>query len=191
MAAPRKENVKDIIMDATVELLENQALDDISLAKIATTAGISKGTLYYHYKTKEDILIDITNRFLDQQWDDFLIWVDNKEKDTSLHRLCKYVIERNVKYVGPRYHLLSAAFLGNEKIRMLFIDRYREFQQLISTKIAERTDGDYADYLAWTALLISDGLIIQKLLNNENLDVDEFIVRTDKLIEVLSTLNEQ
>lgn len=190
MAAPRKENVKDIIMDATVELLENQSLDDISLAKIATTAGISKGTLYYHYKTKEDILLDITNRFIDQQWDDFLIWVDNKEKDTSLHRLLKYVVERNVKYVGPRYHLLYSAFLGNERIRDMFIERYKEFQQIISTKIAERAGDEYADYLAWTALLVSDGLIIQKLLNNENMDIDEYIKKTDDFVQLLSNITE-
>jgi len=188
MAAPRKGNVKDIIMDATVELLEKQSLDDISLAKIATTAGISKGTLYYHYKTKEDILLDITNRFIDQQWDDFLIWVDNKEKDTSLHRLYKYVIERNVKYVGPRYHLLYSAFLGNERIREILIERYREFQSLISSKIAERAGDEYADYLAWTALLVSDGLIVQKLLNNENIDIDEFIKKTDDFVSLLSTI---
>lgn len=188
MAAPRKENVKDIIMDATLDLLENQSLDDISLAKIATTAGISKGTLYYHYKTKEDILLDITNRFIDQQWDDFLIWVDNKEKDTSLHRLYKYVIERNVKDSGPRYHLLYSAFLGNERIREILIERYREFQSLISSKIAERAGDEYADYLAWTALLVSDGLIVQKLLNNENIDIDEFIKKTDDFVSLLSTI---
>ena len=92
MAAPRKENIKDMIMDATEKLLDSQSLDDISLAQIATEAGISKGTLYYHYKTKEDILLAIADRHLEEQLDDFLIWVDNKNKNTSLHRMMKYVI---------------------------------------------------------------------------------------------------
>ena len=83
MAAPRKENVKDIIMNATEELLQENSLADISLASIAKAAGISKGTLYYHYKVKEDILLDITDRYLDEQWNDLIKWTEDKGKDTS------------------------------------------------------------------------------------------------------------
>ena len=61
MAAPRKDNVKELILNATEELLEHKKLSDISLAEIAREAGISKGTLYYHYKNKNDILFDITD----------------------------------------------------------------------------------------------------------------------------------
>ena len=83
MAAPRKENIKEIILDATYRLLETNALADISLADIAKEAGISKGTLYYHYKTKGEIFFDITDRYLTEQWDDFISWTENKEKDTD------------------------------------------------------------------------------------------------------------
>ena len=47
MAAPRKDNIKEKILQATTELLKTTALADISLAEIAAAAGISKGTLYY------------------------------------------------------------------------------------------------------------------------------------------------
>ena len=52
MAAPRKENVKEIVLDATAALLKTNTFADLSLAQIAKAAGVSKGTLYYHYKTK-------------------------------------------------------------------------------------------------------------------------------------------
>ena len=76
MAAPRKENIKEIILDATCKLLETRSLADISLADISLAAGISKGTLYYHYKTKGEIFFDITDRYLSQQWQDFINWTD-------------------------------------------------------------------------------------------------------------------
>ena len=47
MAAPRKDNIKEKILQATTELLKTTALAEISLAEIAAAAGISKGTLYY------------------------------------------------------------------------------------------------------------------------------------------------
>ena len=67
MAAPRKDNVKDLILTTTERLLEHKKLSDISLAEIAREAEISKGTLYYHYKNKNDILFDITDKYLEQQ----------------------------------------------------------------------------------------------------------------------------
>ena len=51
MASPRTDDVRKLIMDTTETLLENQKLSELSLATIASTAGVSKGTLYYYYKT--------------------------------------------------------------------------------------------------------------------------------------------
>ena len=183
MAAPRKENVKDIIMNATEELLRKNSLADISLASIAKAAGISKGTLYYHYKVKEDILLDITDRYLDEQWNDLIKWNEDKGKDTSLHRLIKYVIERNINISGPRIHLLYNACIGNEEISEMILDRYKKFQRIISKKIAERIGDENADYIAWVCLLISDGLIVQEGLKNKELDIDEFIRKTDSFVK--------
>lgn len=189
MAAPRKDNVKLIILDATIKLLNDKALSDISLAEIATAAGISKGTLYYHYKTKTDILFDITDRYLNTQWDELISWTENKEKDTSVHRLVKYVVERNTASASIRIHLLNAAMLGDEDMRVKLIKRYREFEKLIAEKIAERADTVSADYLTWLILLASDGLMIQKVLNNESFDSESFIKQSAEYIKELNNKN--
>ena len=96
-------------MDAAETLLQTDNLSDITLAEIAALAGVSKGTLYYHYKDKTEILFGLTDRYLDKQWDELVSWTENKEKDTSIHRLVKYVVERNVASAGIRLHLLNAA----------------------------------------------------------------------------------
>ena len=189
MAAPRKDNVKGIILDATEELLKAKSLGDISLAQIAAAAGVSKGTLYYYYKNKNDILFDITDRYLNRQWDELIAWTENKEKDTSIHRLIKYVVERNIASAGIRLHLLNEAMLGDDVMREKLIKRYREFQQLISQKIAERTRNIPADYLTWLILLASDGLIVQKALKNSDIDVDRFISDSAELIKYLQNIS--
>ncbi len=190
MAAPRKENVKDIIMDSTEELLKENSLADLSLATIAKAAGISKGTLYYHYKVKEDILLDITDRYLDEQWDNFIKWSEDKGKDTSLHRLIKYVIEKNVNVSDTRIHLLYNACIGNDEIAEKLLERYSKFQKIISEKIAERIGSESADYIAWITLLVSDGLIIQKGLHNPQIDIDEFIKKTDDFVRLIQDVKE-
>ncbi len=184
MAAPRKENIRQLILDATCELLKTQALADISLAEIAKAAGISKGTLYYHYKTKGEIFFDITDRYLDEQWEDLIRWTENKDKDTSLNRLVKYVVERNIASAGLRMHLLSEAQLGDEVLRQRLITRYEEFQALISQKIAERT-GIPADFLTWLILLLSDGLIVQEAIKSDALDREAFLHQGVRVLRVL------
>ena len=121
MAAPRNDNVKEKILDAATGLLDTQTFADISLAEIAAAAGVSKGTLYYYYKNKTDILFDLTNRYLDRQWDELIAWTENKDKDTSVHRLVKYVVERNTASAGMRLHLIHAAMLGDEALRDLSV----------------------------------------------------------------------
>lgn len=184
MAAPRKENIKEVILNATCALLETQALADISLAQIAETAGVSKGTLYYHYKTKGEIFFDITDRYLNEQMEDFVRWTENKEKDTSIQRLVKYVVERNTSSAGLRMHLFYEAQLGDTALQGKLQERYSAFHQSISQKIAERTDFP-ADFLTWLILLASDGIIVQEAIKNERFDTNAFIQQGAKLLEVL------
>lgn len=178
MAAPRKDNVKSLILAATEKLLETKKLSDISLAEIAAAAGISKGTLYYHYKGKNEILFDITDQYLNEQWNELVAWTGDVSKDTSLHRLVKYVLERDLAVVTMRLHFFYDAMLGNEVLRAKLLSRYREFAALIAGKIAERTGKVSADYLSWLILLLSDGLFIQKTLHNDALDAAAFIAQT-------------
>ncbi len=185
MAAPRKDNVKELILDATEKLLETKKLSDISLAEIARAAGISKGTLYYHYKNKNEILTDLTDKYLDQQYSDLIAWTEDASKDTSLHRLIKYVLERDISTVNMRLHFFYDAMLGNEEIRRMLLSRYQEFAKLIAGKIGERTDKISPEYLSWLILLLSDGLFIHKTLRNEALDVEKFIAQTAELGKLL------
>lgn len=184
MAAPRNDNIKEKILDATADLLENKMLSDISLAEIAARSGISKGTLYYYYKTKTDILFDITDRYLNRQWDELIAWSGNKDKDTSVPRLVKYVVERDTASAGMRLHLIHAAMLGDEALRARLLERYRAFERLIADKIAERTDVVSSDYLAWLILLASDGLIVQEALGGA-LDSDAFLHQSTAYLRAL------
>lgn len=183
MAAPRKDNVKELIIDSTEALLKSKKMSDISLAEIAEHAGISKGTLYYHYKTKNDILFDITDKYLDEQYQDLIDWTEDVSKDTSIHRLVKYVLERDISTAGMRLHFFYDAMLGNEVIREKLLKRYAEFETIISEKISVRTDKIPSDYFAWLILLLSDGLFIHQMLGNRNLDISDFIRQTAKYLK--------
>lgn len=174
MAATRKDDVKKIILDTATNLLEKKSFNELSLREISETSGISKGTLYYYYKNKDDIIFDINEMYLDKLWSDMIMWVDDKNKDTSLPRLCKYVLLRGVDTSNMRLHLILDCSFQNENLRKRLIERYNEFQTLIEKKLSERI-GDDAKIISWLLLLLIDGVNIQQYIGNDNLKMNEFI----------------
>jgi AcrR family transcriptional regulator len=53
------------IIDAFVKLMVVRPIDEISTEAIARAAGSSKGTLYSHWKDKDELLIDVIGHILD------------------------------------------------------------------------------------------------------------------------------
>lgn len=176
------DDVQKMILDAAEDLLAQKSLKEVTLAQIADHANVAKGTVYYYYKNKEDILFAIFDRYLADQWKQLNDWTSNTAKDTRLPRLIKYVLARDIDKTGIRLHFIFEAADGNEVLRQKLLERYLKFEKEIAAKIQERQDNVDSDYLSWLALMVSDGLIIQKTLGNDQLDTDRFIAETEQYI---------
>lgn len=177
MAAPRNADIRRKILKTTTRLLQKNSFAEISLANIAKEAGISKGTLYYYYNNKEDILFDITDRYLDQLARRLRQWVTDESKDTSYKRFLRYVLQNGVydKSGNLRLFLVTAAISGNNELRARLARKYNEFCDMIAKLVAERRPELDARHISWMLLSMMDGLLIQSQLKNEALDVDAFI----------------
>jgi AcrR family transcriptional regulator len=46
-------------VNTAIRLWQNRDFDDISVDAIVEAAGVSKGTFYYHFRRKEDLLVDL------------------------------------------------------------------------------------------------------------------------------------
>ncbi len=66
----------DVIMQSTYHVLLEHGYADLSIAKIADEAGLSKSALYNHYEGKNDLLLDFLSRFL--EW-----YLDSPLDDTA------------------------------------------------------------------------------------------------------------
>lgn len=83
------------ILDVAERLFVTKGYDQASTNDILAEIGIARGTLYYHFKSKEDILDAIIDRILD----DIVFKVKNVAMDESkpvLERLPKAVLSANV-----------------------------------------------------------------------------------------------
>ncbi|MFB7915127.1 TetR/AcrR family transcriptional regulator [Streptomyces sp. NPDC056061] len=56
---PRRGNTRQRIQDVALELFAEQGYEKTSLREIAERLEVTKAALYYHFKTKEDILVSI------------------------------------------------------------------------------------------------------------------------------------
>ncbi|TRV81826.1 TetR/AcrR family transcriptional regulator [Streptomyces sp. 130] len=56
---PRRGNTRQRIQDVALELFAEQGYEKTSLREIAEKLDVTKAALYYHFKTKEDILVSI------------------------------------------------------------------------------------------------------------------------------------
>ncbi|WP_250279559.1 TetR/AcrR family transcriptional regulator [Frankia sp. Cppng1_Ct_nod] len=69
----RRTGTRDQIRSVALELFAEQGYDKASLREIAERLGVTKAALYYHFKTKEEILVSILRDLL-AEVDDLVRW---------------------------------------------------------------------------------------------------------------------
>ncbi|GAA3483805.1 TetR/AcrR family transcriptional regulator [Streptomyces yanii] len=78
---PRRGNTRQRIQDVALELFAEQGYEKTSLREISEKLDVTKAALYYHFKTKEDILISIFED-LNRPVEELIAW--GKEQPRTL-----------------------------------------------------------------------------------------------------------
>lgn len=69
----RRGNTRQRIQDVALELFAEQGYEKTSLREIAERLGVTKAALYYHFKTKEEIIVSLFED-LTQPIEDLIDW---------------------------------------------------------------------------------------------------------------------
>ncbi|MCP2166745.1 TetR/AcrR family transcriptional regulator [Goodfellowiella coeruleoviolacea] len=69
----RRSDTRDRIQQIALELFAEQGYENTSLREVADRLGITRPALYYHYKTKEDILVGVVEDLI-RSIDELLDW---------------------------------------------------------------------------------------------------------------------
>ena len=75
----RRTDTRRRIQDVALELFAEQGYEKTSLREIAERLDVTKAALYYHFKTKEDILISITDD-LTAPVDELIAWAEDQPR---------------------------------------------------------------------------------------------------------------
>jgi TetR/AcrR family transcriptional repressor of nem operon len=71
------------ILDAALELAMDRGLGSASLDQVIEKAGITKGAFFYHFKTKDDLVLQLVKRFAEQ---DHALFLDVTARVEALSR---------------------------------------------------------------------------------------------------------
>ncbi|MYT69802.1 MULTISPECIES: TetR/AcrR family transcriptional regulator [unclassified Streptomyces] len=79
----RRGDTRQRIQDVTLELIAEQGYEKTSLREIAERLGVTKAALYYHFKTKEDILVSLFSDLM-RPIDELITWAKEQPRPVPL-----------------------------------------------------------------------------------------------------------
>lgn len=177
------------ILSVASKLMTEKGVKETSLKDIAKEAGISKGTLYYYYSAKEDIIYDITDRHMTLIANGLLAWIDDVDPNLAPEQILKEVFEKilGAETRGKLHlYLLSDAKTTNSSLAKKFQERYSQWRRELEyglNKVLTKQEAKNK-VLSYLILAVLDGLIIQKMFGVYELPIDDIV----KIILSKSTL---
>lgn len=185
MAATIKDmNVRDHIIECTEVLITKNGIDRTSLAQIATEADISRGTLFYYFPSKSDLIADISEKHIAEVTQNLIDLINNNpEKD--LLEVAEFLIDLVLQDETRTYlhhHLLKEAFSGSAASAARIAKSYSVWLQIIKNELIKKmkkvgpvTDADVKRYEGVAEMIVAvlDGLIIQKSLGISKISARE------------------
>ncbi len=168
---------REKIIQAASRLIRERGIDNTTLADIAVAAEISKGTLYYYYSTKGDLIFDIADRHMNNLTDRIFRWLESSGTDVPPRRVFRMVMD-TVMHSRSRgqmhVYLIQEALTENPSLRRRFVEEYKRWRTILEQGLA-RVYGESGEYATMARVLLAtiDGLIVQRLLGVEQLPIDQ------------------
>lgn len=78
---------KEIILQAATALFSDKGFKDASMAELCKLTGVAEGTIFYHFKSKEDLFVAILENLRKSITEEFEKYTNEKRFETGLDML--------------------------------------------------------------------------------------------------------
>jgi len=171
---------KKAIFDAAIKVFSASGYTEATMDEIALKAGVAKGTLYYHFKSKEEIFKFIISEGMDVIKEQIEEAVNKEENPLEKLRVfCK--AQLMLVYENRDFFKMLMSQLWGEELRHLEIrDTIRSYISGIEKHLKEAMDGSYitdrdtqfTSYIMFGTLCSAAAY---EIVRNENHDINEVI----------------
>lgn len=131
---------KQRIIEAATKLFIKQGAHETSLADIAKELNISKGTLYYYYSTKSDLIFDVTDIYMKRLSSKLLTWVKGHDSTSSPAEIISVVFKTMFKTTTRgklHIYLIYEAISHNKLLKKRIQSAYAEWQKMLEEALEE------------------------------------------------------
>jgi AcrR family transcriptional regulator len=179
---------KDDLVTYAKECLVETGIEKFTLRAVAEMAGVTQGTVYYHFRTKEQLLLDIVQDMCETSWDEISQSNDYHEALDSAKSRCSYD-----SFYHKLFFTLTASSFTNSKIRNQLGDIIFSENNALSRNLSalwEESPIKGVSLETWGILMnaMVDGLALQALLQ-KNFPVEKTYKELGELFNGLNQLN--
>jgi len=186
-------NNREKILAAARILMAEKGIKKTSLADIARAVGISKGTLFYHFASKDDLVNDILADHFTNLVDIAKAHLPQHLKNNNPAQILKMIFEQftnDLDITRLDLYLLQEGIQGNENINQKFLERKRYWRKVIADDLETVfgiTDPVYSSALGAMLLAIIDGLALQILVEPGSVNLEEISSTLAEMITLLAS----
>ncbi len=127
-------SASDAILQTAATLFTQKGVHGTSLNDIADAANMSKGTLYYHYPSKEQLVNDIADGHIVRATDAVFLWMGSINREMPLREAVFTLLETlSSDAAQPLLHvvLCAEAATGNEPLEGKLSEAYRAWTVML------------------------------------------------------------
>ena len=187
MAKKMNIDIRNEILKSVESLIAKTGVNSISLKEIAKACNISKGTLYYYYATKDEIIFDVIVKHVQELHTEYLEWIERHKYDLTIDRFLSVIFYKGVKLFNrAKLHifLVNECIKGNDTLRNKFNEMWNEWHQILQLGIVQTfKKQEEAEDVAYLLMLIIDGLAMQEVLQSKTIKEEKIIALIKKLGE--------
>ncbi|TCS95451.1 TetR/AcrR family transcriptional regulator [Hazenella coriacea] len=167
----------DVIFQAAIEVFADSGFDQAKMDDIAQEAKVAKGTIYYHFKSKEELFVGLMNEGMEK----LIEYVTrNMEIKSSPTERLEALLMTHIQFFmdnGKLAKLLLNEAFGRKERQSQFRAKIREYLRLIEDVLEEGKNEGVFDlqFPQETASAIfgaASVVVLQKLYSVEEVDVE-------------------
>ncbi|AIM15147.1 TetR family transcriptional regulator [Bacillus sp. X1(2014)] len=187
MAKPNGISKREIIQYAK-ECLVEKGIEKFTLRAVAETAGVTQGTIYYHFRTKEQLFIELVQDICDTSWQELSQTKENviEQALDSAKSRCSYD-----SFFHKLFLSLVASSIHNEEIRRKLGEMMKNENKALSEILSNlwvESPIKGVSFETWGILFnaMVDGLALQALLQKD-FPIEKTYEEFEHFIKELST----
>ncbi len=125
-----KKNTREFIIDSTIQLFQENGYENTSVAKICKTCNITKGTFYYYFPNKDEIVFEYYEQVLQKYYSNAMIdlfGIENYKE--QLWSVLEYCIDNTISLTPS---LLKAFLISDMQKGLNFFSPYKSKESSLS-----------------------------------------------------------